>query len=250
MSADPAVEARNLAEIERLNQRGGRTLSFVDLIAAGTLSFDMAGELAAMVESGSSILTAARRGGVGKSTLLAGLLACLPPGERIETIAELADVRAAGASAGNGVCYLAHEIGRGPYYAYLWGPSAAGFFALPALGARTATCLHADEIEEAYGILDSQETDAKAVRSIGIVAFIKNFGDVRKVDAVYVPGPTAHRVRWLWDDAEDVFMPQGPSPVNPARADAFAELLEDLVSRNVHLFEDVRSALAERIARP
>ncbi|MHC4252272.1 MAG: hypothetical protein ACYS9X_24405, partial [Planctomycetota bacterium] len=132
---DPAalgeIEEQNLVEIERLNQRGGRTLSFVDLIEAGTVSSALAGELAACVEAGASILTAARRGGAGKSTLLADLLACLPPGERIVTTPDIEAVEAARASAPETpTCFLAHEIGSGPWYAYLWGPAAAGFFAL------------------------------------------------------------------------------------------------------------------------
>ncbi len=44
MSDLAAIEEANLVEIERLNQRGGRTLSFVDLIEAGTVSAELAGE--------------------------------------------------------------------------------------------------------------------------------------------------------------------------------------------------------------
>jgi len=35
------LQDKNLREIEGLNQRGGRTLSFVDLIAAGTMTAEM-----------------------------------------------------------------------------------------------------------------------------------------------------------------------------------------------------------------
>jgi hypothetical protein len=238
------LEADNIAEIEGLNQRGGRTLSFVDLIEAGTMSAEMAGEFAAMVESGSSILTAARLGGVGKSTLLAGLLACLPPGERIVTTPGLPEVEAAAARDGEAECYLAHEIGRGPYYAYLWGPAAAGFFGLAAAGRRIATCLHADEIEETYRQLDSQGIDMPTIRSISMVAFIKKFGNRRRVDSVYVTGPKAHRVRWLWEEDEDVFVPQGASPVDDARALELADVFDDLATKRVHEFAEVRSRLA------
>jgi len=37
------LEARNLRQIEQLNQRGGRALSIVDLIRAGTIDVDPAG---------------------------------------------------------------------------------------------------------------------------------------------------------------------------------------------------------------
>ncbi len=47
MNLDP----HNLRQIEQLNQRGGRTLSMVDLIEAGTLSVEMAAyAMRAMIE--------------------------------------------------------------------------------------------------------------------------------------------------------------------------------------------------------
>jgi hypothetical protein len=66
---------------------------------------------------------------------------------------------------------------------------------------------------------------------------------------VYVPGPKAHRVRWLWDEAEDVFVPQGPPPVDAARSQEFAAVFENLVERGVREFARVRSGLAE-VIRP
>ncbi len=244
------IEKQNLVEIERLNQRGGRTLSFVDLIEAGTVSSALAGELAACVEAGSSILTAARRGGAGKSTLLADLLACLPPGERIVTTPDIEAVEAAGqAEPETPTCFLAHEIGSGPWYAYLWGRSAAGFFALARGRARIATCLHADELEELQGILGSQGVDPEDVKSIGILAFIKNARRGRRVESVYVPGPGGHRVRWLRDEIEDIFLADGPDPVPAERADELAEVFESLADRGVRGFADVRRELAA-ILRP
>jgi hypothetical protein len=237
-----AIEEQNLEEIERLNQRGGRTLSFVDLIEAGTVSSELAGELAACVEAGASILTAARRGGAGKSTLLADLLACLPPGERIVTTPDIEAVEAASAS--GPTCFLAHEIGSGPWYAYLWGRSAAGFFALAHDGARIATCLHADELEELYRILAAQNVAAEDMKSIGLLAFIKDGQKGRRVESVYVPSPGGHRVRWLRDEIEDIFLADGPDPVPHQRADEFAEMFESLADKGIRDFAQVRRELA------
>jgi hypothetical protein len=251
MSDLGALDEANLMEIERLNQRGGRTLSFVDLIEAGTVSVALAGELAACVEAGASILTAARRGGAGKSTLLADLLGCLPPGERIETTPDVDAVEAARASPPEGpTCFLAHEIGAGPWYAYLWGKAAAGFFALAGTGARIATCLHADELEELYGVLESQGVEPGDMKSIGLVAFIKSARRGRRVESVYVPGPDGHRVRWLRDEMDDVFLADGPDPAPPGRADELAEVFESLLDRGVRDFAEVRRALAEVLVRP
>ena len=46
-------------------------------------------------------------------------------------------------------CYICHEIGSGPYYAYLWGEELRAYFELPQAGHMLATNLHADTYEEA-----------------------------------------------------------------------------------------------------
>ncbi|MEN6643844.1 MAG: hypothetical protein ABFE08_15520, partial [Armatimonadia bacterium] len=79
------LQSHNLREIEGLNQRGGRTLSFVDLIEAGTMTAELVAYCWTSIAHGASFLTAARPGGAGKSTVLANLLALLPPGEEITT---------------------------------------------------------------------------------------------------------------------------------------------------------------------
>jgi len=79
-------ERHNHRQIEMLNQRGGRTLSVVDLIQAGTISAPMAACAMRAVYEGASILTGARPGGAGKTTLLAAVLSFLPAGEEIVTV--------------------------------------------------------------------------------------------------------------------------------------------------------------------
>jgi hypothetical protein len=54
-----SLERHNHREIELLNQRGGRTLTVVDLIRAGTLSVPMAGYALRAMEQGASLLTGA-----------------------------------------------------------------------------------------------------------------------------------------------------------------------------------------------
>lgn len=60
------LERRNQVAIGALNQRGGRMLSLVDLLEAGTVGLDMAAEMACLAAGGGSFLTAAGPGGVGK----------------------------------------------------------------------------------------------------------------------------------------------------------------------------------------
>ncbi|MBN1810019.1 MAG: hypothetical protein JW909_13210 [Planctomycetes bacterium] len=241
MTGNP--EAANLAQIDRLNQRGGRTLSFVDLIDAGTLSPGMAGELTAIVESGSSFLTAALMGGVGKSTVLAGLLACLPPGETVVTTPDAAAVESAHAGASGSACYLAHEIGSGMWYAYLWADAAARFIAL-APKARVASCLHADGIDELYAELVSQGCSESDVAAVGLLVFMRRMPAGRRVTSVYVSDGRAHRVRWRLDEAADRYEPVGDCPVDAARAGEFAELYGSLMAEGVHEFPMVRARIA------
>ena len=246
------IEADNLREIDRLNQRGGRTLSFVDLIAARTLTAEMAGELTAIVEAGASILTAARQSGTGKSTVLAGLLACLPPGEKIATLADESAVdRAAAEKPKSCTCYVVNEIGQGPVFGYLWGDAAVKFIGIAGQDSpkkRIASCLHADEISEVYNVLLAQGANTGAIRSIGIVLFIARRGRGRRVSCIYVAGGESHVLHWRHDDASDTFIAEGNSTVRPDRVAEFTELYRELVSRGVREFSEVRAALAEKLS--
>ena len=58
------------AEINRCNQRGGRMLSIVDLIQAGTISRDLAAYALAAIGNGASFLVGAMPGGAGKTTVM------------------------------------------------------------------------------------------------------------------------------------------------------------------------------------
>ncbi len=255
MSGRDVFGESNVAEIERLNQRGGRTLAFCDLVEAGTLSAGMAGEMAALVESGASILTAAVPGGAGKSTVLANLLACLPPGERIVTTPNQGAVEAAHAAPPDELdeldeldeptCFLAHEIGSGPYYAYLWGGAAARFFDLPSTRRRIATCLHADTIEEVYALLGSQGVSPSAMRSVGLVAFLVRAGGRRRVGSVYVSEAGRHRRRWRWDESADAFQPEGEPTTPSDRASELTRVIGELVEDEVRDFAEQRRRLAE-----
>ena len=62
-----------------------------------------------------------RPGGAGKSTLLGAILGLLPPDVRIVTV-DGSDVIQQGLAqpADEPVCYLAHEIGSGHWYGYIW----------------------------------------------------------------------------------------------------------------------------------
>ena len=168
------AEEHNLEEIYRLNQRGGRTLSVTDLMEAGTLDPDTASLCWIAVEQGESFLAGAVPGGAGKTTLMGSLLAFLPPGEEIVTTAtpEITERAAAGKYRAP-ICLLAHEIGSGPWHAYIWGDDAQRFFrAARRDGYRCVSCLHADNPPQVRDTAESCDVSEEDLQQIGMQIFM------------------------------------------------------------------------------
>ena len=69
-SMDESLFRAHIRALDDCNQRGGRMLSLVDLIAAGTVDLPLAAYLAAAMRSGASLLLGARPGGAGKTTVM------------------------------------------------------------------------------------------------------------------------------------------------------------------------------------
>ena len=148
------TERHNTEQVMQLNQRGGRTLSIADLCLAGTLTPRMAALCWMRIESGASLVTGAVPGGAGKTTLMGALLTFLPPGERIVTVADRAVLdNALEGSLPRPATLLAHEIGSGRWFGYIWGRDAADFFRSGGRGMRCVTCLHTDDPGQTREIL-------------------------------------------------------------------------------------------------
>ena len=75
-----------LSQIYDMQQRGGRMLSIIDLIHAKTISIELAAHLLTLVIRGITISSGSLIGGTGKTTLLASLLAFLPPDRKLITV--------------------------------------------------------------------------------------------------------------------------------------------------------------------
>ncbi len=140
--------AEHCAEIERSNQRGGRNLSIVDLIEAGTLSADAAAYSLAAIGAGASFMVGALPGGAGKTTVMGALLNMVPNDVPLATADGASAIKRGLAGTGRR-CWICHEIGAGDYYAYLWGEPLRQYFKLPSAGHMLATNLHADFYEQA-----------------------------------------------------------------------------------------------------
>ena len=204
------AERRNLAEIERLNQRGGRTLSIVDLIDAGTIGVEMAAFCRVMVLGGASWLTGAVPGGAGKTTIMAALLGFLPPGEPILSIGRpgmIAEALAGRVPAP--ATMLAHEIGSGPWHGYIWGQDAADFFSLTRRGLRCVSCLHADDPAQTQDALRSLEVAPADLDRVGLQLYVQVTGPrgraVRRVSVVHCRLAERMLPAFRWRRGEDDF---------------------------------------------
>lgn len=140
---------RHLRAIDACNQRGGRMLSVVDLVRAGTLDLALAAWLMKKISSGTPYVVGANPGGAGKTTVMCALLNFVPAEAELVPAESLSRVL----EARRGDWLLCHEVGRGSYYAYLWGEAVAELFRAPRRGVPFATNLHADTIEEARAAL-------------------------------------------------------------------------------------------------
>jgi hypothetical protein len=248
-----AAHARLHSHVQAINdcnQRGSRMLSLVDLIEAHSVDLDLAAYLAAMMRSRASLLVGARPGGAGKTAVMCALLSFLPDDAIIRPVTGRAVLASAQGSDRPGeVCYLAHEIGAGPYYAYVWGEGARAFLRLRQYGHIIVSNLHADTLQETYQQLceevgacreDVQRVDLKVylgIRRAGTRPM------QRWISRVYESQGSADRLLWT-GNADGVFERQGDSgAITRAVEGAYASLLRALVESDTRRIEAVRRAV-------
>jgi hypothetical protein len=167
-------------EINRCNQRGGRMLSVVDLLEAGTLSPELASYLLAAVGRGASFMVGALPGGAGKTTVMGALLNFVPPNVELHPADSLPTIEWAMKFSSKRGCYICHEIGSGLYYAYLWGAPLRAYFELARRGHILATNLHAGTIEESRRqICEENGVSPLLFRKMNLVVFLEVGGGWR-----------------------------------------------------------------------
>jgi hypothetical protein len=225
-------------------------LSLVDLIEARTVDLELAAYLAAMMRNQASLLVGARPGGAGKTAVMCALLNFLPDRVVIRPVATRAVLTSAQESAGPGqACYLAHEIGAGPYYAYVWGKQLRAFLHLRQEGHIIASNLHADTLQETYRQLcDEVGARREDVRSVELKVYLGvwrsgTWSTQRWVGRVYESEGSADRLLWT-GNADGEFVRQADSVViTSAAEDRYAHFLQGLINSGRYHIEIVRRAL-------
>lgn len=249
---DPALVSEHVRAIDACNQRGGRMLTLVDLIDASTVDLPLAAYLATMMRAGASLLVGANPGGAGKTTIMCALLNFLPDHTTICPVENLASLRVKPGDPNPGAtCFLAHEIGSGPYYAYIWDQTARAFFRLAAQGHVVASNLHTDTLAETRDQLCRQNGVEEA--HLGAIALKVYLGTARG------DGWDTHR--WVsqvhegealvWaGEPNGTFTRLAPSAVVSAKEEEeSSEFLRHLLERDIRTIPEVRTALTTRTRR-
>ncbi len=237
--------------IEGLNQRGGRLLTAADLLAAGTVDEPLVAYLLYRLRRGASVLTCAGPGGTGKTTLLGTLLCFLPASAEL-TVVSRPQPDSWYAEGKPDTWFLCHELGSGPWYAYLWGTGARSFLSAPLTrpGCFCATTVHADTLAQLHSILVGPEIGLaeQAFRRLDLILFMQarplahQHGYCRRVTAVYAasgdPGGIHHLI-CRWDQVTDTFLWSRETP-DDSELRPYLEFVRSLVVRRITGVAEVR----------
>ena len=222
----------------RSNQRGGRMLSVVDLLNAGTLGIGQAAWLLARVLEGCSWLVGARPGGAGKTTVMSALLAMVHRDARVW----LTNRGSGWGSCAPGDYLVSFELSPGFYDAYIWGSDVRRMTELGVAGCRIVSNLHADTLEQAR----SQIVDECGASQRGFQAFqifvplsLAGFPGVRVPRVEHIDHVEAGKWRRLEEDEPGFFRKRCADL--PEREGKIVQFLQLCLAENVLLIEDVRA---------
>lgn len=254
------IEKQNLKEIKRLNQRGGRMLSIIDLINDDTLNLEMSGFLLYSMLNNASFLTAANPMGVGKTTLMGSLLNLIKPEVKIETV----NPNQVSNKGEKDVRYLAHELKTTsrPYYGYIKGKDVSKFISLTD-NSSIAACMHADTIPEMKDMLFSQGVNKKDFNNIDLILFMRMEGAFtnrkRRISHIYESIGNGHKLLYKWKKKDDVFTKQQESIYLKKLAEnkdisltqirkkvnKCSDFLENLRENRINHLEDIREKVIQ-----
>jgi hypothetical protein len=232
----------HIREIERCNQRGGRMLTVVDLIRAGTLDGWSSAYLLAAISRRHSFLVGARPGGAGKTTVMGALLNFVPPDVALVSADDIARIDATNAQQ----CVICHEMGPGTYYGYLWGTGLRRYFSLTDHGQMLATNLHADDPTQTQAQVCAQngvlETQYRQVHLLVFLRVTHEWSNHRQVFQIWESnGDHAHQLVYDRDHPNTL----SSRLVTESSVEHGQRLLKKLLEAKHYLMPDVRGFLVD-----
>ncbi len=234
--------------VEATKQRGGRTLSVVDLIEAGTLSLEVAATLCARIREGASFIVGAVPGGAGKTTVMAALMAALGPDEAVIATDGPGVFRREPDGA---VCWLAHELNHGPYYAYIWGAEVKAFFGRLERGDRIVSNMHADTLSQMRDMLTGppNHVPPEVFGRLDLAIFLRvergAWDFERRVSAVYESHRGVHELLFERDASSEGDVARAEPVADRERVLETRRALEGMLAAGPRAWDEVRGALLE-----
>ncbi len=245
-----------LEQILYMQQRGGRMLSIIDLIRAGTVPKELAAYLINGIINGKSISSGSLIGGTGKTTLLASLLAFIPNNRYFITVtySNLRDLLK-NQDPGKKVVYLCHEISPANYYSYLWGKDINLYLSLKkTINQQLAFTIHADTYDELFKQIVNSETGLTEndFLKIDLLVFIKAVETSgypeRKVTYVYETDESSKKHKLIYDylQAEPFYnkyhVLKSKKSKDSHTMKEIESFLSTCIEKNIYRIEDVRKS--------
>lgn len=233
---------RVLSAANRSNQRGGRMLSVVDLLEAGTLTEYQAAWLLARILRGASWLVGAKPGGAGKTTVMSALLTMAPKGAQVW----LSNRGSGWQKCKPGDYIVSYELSPGFYDAYIWGQDVRRMTELGMEGCRIVSNLLADTLEEARAqIVNDCGATEEGFRAFQIFVPLVLKGSRLAYTPIVEQILYVHEGEWRRLDREELDHSIAASPGFSPQEIRIVEFLAGCTNRNIRLIEDVREQWLE-----
>ena len=153
------------------------------------------------------------------------------------------------------VCFVCHEIGAGPYYAYLWDEALRQYCGLFERHHILATNLHADDMEETRDqVCELNGVPIRHLNHFDLLVFLgveRSFGRLgRHVSEVCVSDGYAGHVRIYDADRDPALRLDAATCLNETRLRACRAFLERTLAGRIRTIEQTRRAVLEFLAAP
>lgn len=245
---------KHCRELNRCNQRGGRMLSVFDLLVAKTLDLDLAAYLMTRISKGSSFMVGSVPGGAGKTTVMCALLNFVPNDIPLIAATPQEVHKASNKTTSPPACYVCHEIGSGPYFAYLWSDALRSYCGLSEHGHMLATNLHADDLEEARDqVCGDNGVRRELFNKFELLIFLRIEGTYlknhRRIDKVYSSDGLSDHVLIFEAAKNKKFEPNGNNFIaEPDYVSACRDFLKNIAPKT-RTIEQTRQQVVEFLAQ-